>query len=146
MKAYNQFMEVLTPDNWEKLRYNIEDTDSLRDTLRKSTTFLCETASEMVGVISIMPQGNPTSIYPHNWAHIRKLGVSPEYRGQGIAKKLMMLCIDHAREQNEHTLALHTSEMMAPARALYKALGFTIVRELDPVFGTKYWLYKLDLK
>lgn len=146
IKAYSQFKDVLTPDNWEKLRHNMEDTDALRDTLSKSTTFICEAGGEMVGVISIMPKGNPTAIYPDDWAYIRRLGVSPEHRGLGIARQLMILCIDHAREQNEHILALHTSEMMAPARALYEALGFTIVRELDPIFGTKYWLYKLNLK
>lgn len=43
-------------------------------------------------------------------------------------------------------VALHTSEMMAAARHIYEDLGFKEVREMNPRYGKKYFLYKLVLK
>jgi ribosomal protein S18 acetylase RimI-like enzyme len=34
---------------------------------------------------------------------------------------------------------------MDAARALYEALGFKRIKEIDPIFGKKYWLYQLEL-
>lgn len=40
---------------------------------------------------------------------------------------------------------LHTSEMMGAARHIYESLGFKKLREIEPRYGKKYWLYKLEL-
>jgi ribosomal protein S18 acetylase RimI-like enzyme len=73
------------------------------------------------------------------------VGVDPAYRGQGIAKTLTKMCIDHARYNNEKTIALHTSEFMGPARHIYESMGFKVQYEI-PLFGKRYWIYKLDLE
>ncbi|GAC1444158.1 MAG: hypothetical protein NVSMB63_13390 [Sediminibacterium sp.] len=93
----------------------------------------------------LVPGGNPTPIYQADWCNIRMVGVHPLYSGQGIAKKLIQLCIQHARQSNEKIITLHTSEIMDAARHIYESLGFTKLREIDPIYGMRYWLYKLEL-
>jgi len=75
----------------------------------------------------------------------RNDGVNPRYGNQGIGKKLTQMCIDHAKKLNEKIIALHTSEFMHAARHIYASLGFTIVKEIEPIFGKKYWLYHLNI-
>ncbi|WP_177230576.1 GNAT family N-acetyltransferase [Chitinophaga sp. CF118] len=145
VKAYGQFADVLSPDNWAKMLDNMEDLKSLRELMLKSFTYICEIDNKIVGAISLVPRGNPTDIFMKDWSYIRKLGVDPEYRGRGIAKKLVLECISEAIALRESRIALHTSEFMESAKALYENAGFKMVRELDPIFGKRYWLYKLDL-
>ena len=73
------------------------------------------------------------------------VGVKPKYRGQAIAKTLTQMCIDFAKQSNEKTIALHTSEFMDAARHIYEGIGFKVLKEIPPLFGKKYWLYTLEL-
>jgi ribosomal protein S18 acetylase RimI-like enzyme len=71
--------------------------------------------------------------------------VHPQFRGRGIAKELTAFCIKYAKETNEKTIALHTSEFMHAARHTYESLGFAKLKEIDPIFGKRYWLYTMQL-
>lgn len=102
--------------------------------------------SDIVGMIYVLPHGNPTDIFPAEWSHIRMLGVHPNYIGKSIARQLIEMCLQQAHEWNEHTVALHTSEFMDAARHLYEGFGFSILKEIPPLFGKKYWLYTLALQ
>jgi ribosomal protein S18 acetylase RimI-like enzyme len=146
VKAFGQFEDVLSPDNWAKMLSSLEDMKSLGDLMQNSFTYIAETADKkIIGVVSLVHRGNPTDIFMKDWAYIRKLSVDPEYRGRGVAKKLVLECISEAISRRESRIALHTGEFMESARALYENIGFKAIRELDPIFGKKYSLYKLDL-
>ena len=93
----------------------------------------------------LIPSGNPTDIFQADWSYVRMVGVHHSYGGQGIGRQLMQLCIDQAKATHETTLALHTSEFMDAARHLYEQLGFTQLKELEPRYGKRYWLYLLEL-
>ncbi len=54
--------------------------------------------------------------------------------------------IDFAKATNEKTIALHTSEFMGTAIHIYESLGFKIEKELESLFGKRYWIYKLDIQ
>ena len=101
--------------------------------------------NKLIGMAYLVPSGNPTHIYPADWSYIRMVGVHPEYRGMGIAKRLTQMCVDHARQANEKIVGLHTSEKMDDARHIYESIGFKIDKELDTIYGMRYWLYKLEL-
>jgi ribosomal protein S18 acetylase RimI-like enzyme len=73
------------------------------------------------------------------------VGVDPGHRGKGIAKRLTQLCVAYAKQSNEKIVGLHTSEKMDDARHIYEAIGFRIYKEIDPIYGMRYWLYKLQL-
>lgn len=144
--SYGQFDAVLAPEHWEKMKQSMSDPAKLDSLMNTSTTFVCDAGHELAGVVFLICSGNPDDIYPADWAYIRRLGVHPGYRGQGIGRRLMEMCIEHARANGETTLALHTSSIMPDARHLYSKLGFTLIRELEPRLGQPYWLYTMRLQ
>ena len=141
--SYSQFEKVLTGENWSLLYENLKSENSYSNILAIAKCFVCEIENKIIGVAYIVPSGNPTEIFELNWSYIRMVGVNPAYRGKGIGKRLTQNCIDYARQNDEQIIALHTSEFMDSARYLYEKLGFKRIKEIEPIFGMKYWLYQL---
>jgi len=56
--------------------------------------------------------------------HIFSLGVSPEFRGQGIGKALMGKCIEGLKDREYTDIILDVHAENKPALQLYKKLGF----------------------
>jgi ribosomal protein S18 acetylase RimI-like enzyme len=79
-------------------------------------------------------------------AEIKRMYVSPSYRGLGIASGILDFLLVHARgELRATTVRLDTCRFMAPAQRLYRSRGFV---ERSPYEGTeipdrlqKYWLF-----
>jgi ribosomal protein S18 acetylase RimI-like enzyme len=57
-------------------------------------------------------------------AMFRLLAVDPAARGRGIGHALFQACLDRARAAGKRRMALHTTEWMATARAMYERAGF----------------------
>jgi GNAT superfamily N-acetyltransferase len=65
------------------------NNDNTSDKLTKgSNIFVCENEEKLIGMAYLVPQGNPISIYPAYWYFFSIVGVHPEYRGKGIARRL----------------------------------------------------------
>ena len=143
--SYNQFSKILSPADWNTMDRLLNNDTMWEQLVNNSKIFVCEDKEKIIGMAYLVPSGNPTHIYPADWSYIRMVGVNPEYRGKGIAKRLTQMCIDYAKQSNEKIVGLHTSEKMDDARHIYESLGFTIFKEIDPIYGMKYWLYKLEL-
>jgi len=143
--SYGQFKEVLTEENWNKMNAFLTAENSYLNLLSKSKCFICETNYEIIGMAFLVSKGNPTDIFHNDWCYIRMVGVNPKYGGKGIGKKLTQMCIDSAKETKEKIIALHTSEFMDVARHIYETIGFEQIKELEPLYGKKYWLYKLEI-
>ena len=143
--SYNQFSKILSPADWDTMDRFLNNNSMWDQLVNNSKIFVCEDKEKIIGMAYLVPSGNPTHIYPADWSYIRMVGVNPEYRGKGIAKRLTQMCIDYAKQSNEKIVGLHTSEKMDDARHIYESLGFTIFKEIDPIYGMKYWLYKLEL-
>jgi ribosomal protein S18 acetylase RimI-like enzyme len=146
VKSWTQFKDELTIDNWKSLFETISSHKSYSKLLETSECIVCENESkEVVGMAFLVPNGNPSEIYDEKWCHLRFVSVDPNYRGNGIGKKLTELCIESAIENKEQTMALHTSEIMGSARRIYEKMGFEILKEIEPRFGVRYWLYTFEL-
>lgn len=146
LRSWAQFQDELTVENWQKLFNILNDKETYIELLGNSECIVCEAANkDIIGMAFLVPSGNATEIYKAEWCIIRFLSVDPTYSGLGIGRQLTEKCIELAKSNSEQTIALHTSEMMNTARHIYERLGFTILREIDPRFGKKYWLYTLDL-
>ena len=146
LSCWQQFGPQLTGENQALLYKTLTDDNTYASLLAQSQGFLCLSAeAAIVGMAFLVPSGNPTDIYDKAWSYIRFVSVAPEYEGKGIGRQLTRWCIKAARENGEHTIALHTSEMMEKARRLYESLGFSILREIEPRLGKRYWLYSLNL-
>jgi len=145
--SYSQFKNVLPPDDWQTMHHFLHNDKMWDKLVNGSAIFVCEdkTNVKLAGMAYLVPSGNPTHIYPADWSYVRMVGVDPTYRGKGIAKRLTQICVDHARQTNEKIVGLHTSEQMNDARHIYESIGFVIDKEIDPIYGMKYWLYRLDL-
>lgn len=141
-----QYAPQLLPEHWKTLHDGLQNEERLTELIRISKLFVCVHDNKLIGRAFLVPQGHPTPIFEKEWAQIRMVGVHPDYTGKGIAKELTRLCIEEARQLGEKTIALHTSEMMDAARHIYESMGFKKIKEIDPLFGKRYWLYQLELR
>lgn len=113
--------------------------------LAKSTCFVARHENEIIGMAFLLPSGNPIDVYEAEWCSIRLVAVHPSHQGKQLAKTLTQMCINHAINNGEKTIALHTSSMMPAAMRVYQSFGFKVVRNIGERFGQPYFLYTLDL-
>lgn len=78
-------------------------------------------------------------------AHLRMVGVSPEYRGRGIARRLVEACIEIARQAGKQRLTLDTAPVMVTAQRLYASMGFTAIAERPMPDGSVLLGYTLGI-
>jgi putative acetyltransferase len=72
---------------------------------------------QVIGTCAVIPQGVGE-------VELAKLAVAPEYRGQGVARRLVERCIAFAREQGAHRVMLVSNSQLQAALRLYESLGF----------------------
>lgn len=144
--TWKQFEKDLTNENWCKLSKSLSNENLYRDLLLNAKSFVCENeVGEIIGMSFLVASGNPTEIYSDDQCYVRFVTVSEKYKGLKLGQKLTKECIEFARNSGEKKIALHTSEFMDKARYIYEKLGFKIIREIEPRYGKKYWLYELNL-
>lgn len=144
--SYGQYVPLLTNENADKFRANMNSDETWLPLLQVADGFVVTKEEVIVGMAFLVPSGNPWDIFIADWSYIRLVGVHPDHSGKGIATELTRLCIQQARDNNEKILALHTSEIMPAARHIYEKAGFTQLREIGRRLGQRYWLYTLNLK
>lgn len=143
--TWKQFENVLTNDNWNQLASNLSNESLYKDLLQNSQSFICENdKGQVIGMSFLVASGNPTEIYSEDQCYIRFITVSEQYKGLKIGQQLTEKCIEFAKKNNEKKIALHTSEFMDKARYIYEKLGFVKIKEIEPKYGKKYWLYEID--
>lgn len=144
--TWKQFENNLTTKNWDKLSSSISNENLYKDLLQNSISFICENETgEVIGMSFLVASGNPTEIYNKEQCYIRFVTVSEKYKGLKLGQKLTEACIEFAKNNGEKKIALHTSEFMDKARYIYEKLGFKIIKEIEPRYGKKYWLYEMSL-
>lgn len=144
--TWKQFQKDLTPKNWEKLSSILSNENLYKDLLENSISLVCENETgEIIGMSFLVASGNPTEIYNSEQCYIRFVTVSDKYKGLSLGKKLTEMCIEFAKNNGEKKIALHTSEFMDKARHIYEKIGFKIIKEIEPRYGKKYWLYEMSL-
>ena len=66
---------------------------------------------------------------------IHRMNVLPEFRGLGIAKRLLEKMVDHAYEYNLSKIVFITSEYQSDARRMYEKAGWVQMKEIVRRFG-----------
>ena len=143
--AYGLIKDRLTPENWHTMETGLKNEERVAQLINSSLSYVCLEGENIVGMAYLLLHGNPTEIYPADWAYIRMVGVHPDYRGMGICQQLMQMVLDYTRQSGEKLLGLHTSEVMEDAMHIYEKMGFRKVKDLAPKFGVQYYLYRLVL-
>jgi ribosomal protein S18 acetylase RimI-like enzyme len=116
--------------------------DALLDNPQKylengSFIFLAHYNDEIVGTISLSP-------LEKNTFEIMKLGVIDGYKGLGIGRKLMQICIDVCLNKEVRLITLDTSSKLQNAIKLYEKLGFVHVKITDSYYESAD--VKMELK
>ena len=79
-------------------------------------------------------------------AMFRFLAVDPAARGRGIGRALFQACLERAQAAGKRRMALHTTDRMATARAMYERAGFKRDPEGDVELpGVSIIAYAADL-
>ena len=84
--AYGQYASVLGEDQWAMMKNNLANETLYAQLLKQSAGFICEQDNKLVGMVFLVPHGNPTAYFDEDWAYIRLLGVDPDYEGRGIGR------------------------------------------------------------
>jgi putative acetyltransferase len=79
--------------------------------------FVALHGDKVVGTCAAVPHG------AKGW-EIAKLAVSSEFRGQGIARRLVERCIGYVREQGAQRVFLVSNSQLQTALRLYESFGF----------------------
>ena len=87
--------------------------------------WVAEQDGMVAGSVFIIPaQGEPEGT-----AQLRVLYVEPACRGQGIGRRLVDEAIRFSRASGYRRIVLWTQDILLPARRIYQAAGFTLMRE-----------------
>lgn len=84
------------------------------------TAWLATAGNDDVGCAIVRPLGNVDGAL-----ELKRFYVLPEWRGRGIAPKLLQAAIDGARSAGWNAMYLDTTDDMLAARALYSRAGFS---------------------
>jgi ribosomal protein S18 acetylase RimI-like enzyme len=138
------YMEFATPRwaYWEPYLARIAD---VAGRAQRTTVLVASVIGEIAGSATLELDGrmNPESTEPlaADEAHLRMLGVDPAYRGRGVARRLVVACIDVARAHGKRLLTLETTAVMMAAQQLYASMGFISAGERVTPDGTRLLEY-----
>ena len=82
--------------------------------------------NERVGLVCFKTYGNTY--------HIHLLIISPQYQGQSLGKKAMLLIHNKARQEQRNQVTLSSFRSNTRAISFYQALGYQIVDDNDEGF------------
>ena len=77
----------------------------------------------VVGTVTLYLHAGSEQWRPDD-AMFRFLAVDPAARGRGVGRALFQACLERARAAGKRRMALHTTQWMATARAMYERAGF----------------------
>jgi ribosomal protein S18 acetylase RimI-like enzyme len=110
---------------------------------------VAEQASRLIATVTFYPDGSLSAQgpWPEGSAGVLRLAVSPDARGLGLARRLTEECIVRCREAGIQTLALHTTDWMPVAKAMYERMGFVRDDSFDfvPRSGIYAYGYRLTV-
>lgn len=104
-----------------------------------ATILLVIVDAHIVGTICLNPLSKSTY-------EILKFAVVDGYKGLGIGKKLMQMCIDLSKQKGVETIILESSSKLEKALKLYEKFGFEHIEIKDTHFVTADIKMELKLK
>ena len=115
---YEQFADAIRRIRriWPAIRVLQPFAPSMRDLMRG---YVWEEGESLAGFVVVQRDGG-TAVW-----QIEPLGVLPEYRRRGIARRLMTEALDMLRALGAEAVRLGVIDGNEPAQALYRSIGFT---------------------
>ena len=94
------------------------------DGLAGRAAWIAEIDGQRAGCIFCVPADGDAGV-----AQLRLLLTLPSARGRGVGGMLVRTCMDFARQAGYPRMRLWTQDVLADARRLYLARGFTLIAE-----------------
>lgn len=101
------------------LSERVEISDYANKIVSKATRFEAWSAGTLIGLVAAYNNDMEARI-----AHITSVSVIRERMGKGIASRLMVQCIEHAKSCGMRLISLEVAKSNAPAIKLYEKYGF----------------------
>jgi ribosomal protein S18 acetylase RimI-like enzyme len=90
-----------------------------------------------VAVHEGMVIGTAALVKAHDQCYeLAKMSVAAQYRGRGIARKLIEICLETARKEGATKIELFSNHQLTAALKLYERLGFRYIPVIDSPFLT----------
>jgi ribosomal protein S18 acetylase RimI-like enzyme len=144
--AYAQF-ESTYPADWS---HYFEMVVKVERHFENAEIIVAEQAGRLVATVMFYRDGSLSAQgpWPEGSAGVLRLAVLPEARGLGLARRLTEECIRRCREAGIPVLALHTTDWMPVAKAMYERMGFVRDASFDfvPRSGIYAYGYRLDVQ
>jgi ribosomal protein S18 acetylase RimI-like enzyme len=107
---------------------------------------IAKSGPRIVGAVAYVGPNKPKlQFFEPEWPIMRMLVVSPEARGAGIGRALASECVARAERDGASVFALHTSEIMEVALAMYERMGFERYAATPDIHGVRYAIYLKSL-
>lgn len=144
-RAYREFWRPDSP-GWDAYIARIADVASRAE---RATVLVALDAGVIAGSASLELDARispgPTEPLASDQAHLRMVGVSPDHRGKGIGRLLVVACIALARARGRRVMTLETDAVMLAAQQLYISLGFVPTGPQQRPGGPELLGYRLDI-
>ena len=105
---------------------------------RDGFIWLARSGEEIVGTVGIMNEG-------HDIFELIKMCVAEDWRGKGISKLLIEVCLEKVKELEGKKLILFSNHQLQTALKLYEKYGFKNVEVTNSPFETADVKMELDL-
>jgi predicted N-acetyltransferase YhbS len=143
--AYAQFESTYPAD----FAYYFERVVQVERHFEQAEIIVAEQSGRVIGTVFFYRDGSQSGQgpWPEGSAGVLRLAVLPEARGKGLARRLTEECISRCREAGIKTLALHTTDWMPVAKAMYERMGFVRDASFDfvPRSGVYAYGYRLEI-
>lgn len=97
-----------------------ETVESVRAAMTSGGAALAHDGAEAVGAALFKPQ--------RDHLYVRRVSVAPQYRGQGIARGLMLFLENVARRGSRSAIEIEVRQNLVSNVTLYQSLGYRITR------------------
>ena len=106
--------------SWDRYLVSMADTAGRA---ADGTLLVAVENGRVVGTVTLYLHAGSEQWRPDD-AMFRFLAVDPAARGRGVGRALFQACLERARAAGKRRMALHTTQWMATARAMYERAGF----------------------
>jgi GNAT superfamily N-acetyltransferase len=128
-----------------------EYVPALRDVAGRAAharLLVARSGDRIVGSVALVLDGHLGEVLEaDDEAGFRMLVVDASARGQGVAARLVVECLDRARAAGKRRMVISTDQRMHAAHRLYERLGFSRLPERDwkPLPGIQLLVYARPL-
>lgn len=112
-EAFDRYIDV-------SLNTELANASQVYQTEKRGVLSVVTQGDRVVGTFGIQPVSRDT-------VELRRMYLMSDFRGQGIAQKMLKTAEDSAAKAGFHTLILSTAEIQGAAVSFYKKSGFQLV-------------------